>query len=81
MNKYRGQGLIPAGAGLTGGSTGRWDDGSAHPRRCGAHSRRPVAMTLAPGSSPQVRGSRLLCATSHTFSRLIPAGAGLTSWR
>ena len=53
-------GIIPAGAGLTESALGVIDAARDHPRGCGAH---PVVANVPPcgqGSSPRVRGSRLL---------------------
>ena len=72
--------LIPAGAGQTRwsalGERQRW----AHPRRCGADDVHPHRVWGAGGSSPQVRGRRLVRTDSLTLPGLIPAGAGQTHW-
>ena len=71
-------GIIPAGAGLTGKrglQTVKFGD---HPRRCGAHLPLPFFGALKPGSSPQVRGSRLAHIDQFPDDGIIPAGAGLT---
>ena len=71
--------LIPAGAGQTPtaaySSTGR----KAHPRRCGADWAGALSSRTSPGSSPQVRGRRVLGHVRCRNAGLIPAGAGQTS--
>ena len=74
----RGLGIIPAHAGLTfchaGANTGRRD----HPRACGAHSPGRKAIRASAGSSPRMRGSRLLLLHCKLNLGIIPAHAGLT---
>ena len=71
-------GLIPARAGSTQGDffpAGRcW----AHPRPCGEHSHGYRKAVVGLGSSPPVRGARLLNATTWGSDGLIPARAGST---
>ena len=72
------KGLIPACAGKTQPLQVRGDTTPAHPRVCGenrghrAHGRGPL------GSSPRVRGKRVLGFPSSHEPRLIPACAGKT---
>ncbi|AHI23415.1 hypothetical protein B843_10150 [Corynebacterium vitaeruminis DSM 20294] len=72
--------LIPAGAGRTAVSIGRALPKQAHPRRCGAHPMGRCFPSSRRGSSPQVRGARVESRSISTARRLIPAGAGHTSW-
>ena len=72
------QGIIPAGAGLTGNThpirCRCWD----HPRGCGAHSGLPARLHCSSGSSPRVRGSPWCPRLYGPGGGIIPAGAGLT---
>ncbi len=72
-------GIIPAGAGLTHPRafprSPSWD----HPRGCGAHNNKMYYTRGNWGSSPRVRGSRLLVLRNLARDGIIPAGAGLTS--
>ena len=70
--------LIPAGAGQTAYSSGRFFAVAAHPRRCGADGRPPIRPGPSNGSSPQVRGRLFGCGESCDGVGLIPAGAGQT---
>ena len=71
-------GIIPAYAGLTFALTMRvystWD----HPRVCGAHYYSRNGKVNFPGSSPRMRGSRMLRTNSTMITGIIPAYAGLT---
>ena len=71
-------GIIPAHAGLTICNiilhTIMWD----HPRACGAHMAVGTAVLLAQGSSPRMRGSRLIRPLVDIVIGIIPAHAGLT---
>ena len=51
------EGIIPAGAGLTGWIRASGSFGRDHPRGCGAHCSRLHRHHLCLGSSPRVRGS------------------------
>ena len=72
--------LIPAGAGSTPspGLTSRTS--SAHPRWRGEHARGMWMRSLSPGSSPLARGARGITCALEGGNRLIPAGAGSTSF-
>ena len=71
-------GIIPACAGNTRPRTcvsGRtWD----HPRMCGEHAELAVHAVFGAGSSPHVRGTRLLYLGSVGLTGIIPACAGNT---
>ena len=71
-------GLTPAGAGQTGVVHHPLVPGTAHPRGCGADRPSCVLRTVAPGSSPRVRGGPRLSTLAGLPTRLIPAGAGRT---
>ena len=49
-----------------------------HPRACGEHFLRRVALKLVPGSPPRVRGTRLFSECSGMRGRITPARAGNT---
>ena len=71
-------GIIPAYAGSTSSSTATIWSGRDHPRVCGEHrfslsERRPTA-----GSSPRMRGARLLGERPERLAGIIPAYAGST---
>ena len=72
-------GIIPAGAGLTHSQIHEegllWD----HPRGCGAHDQSVERGWQGVGSSPRVRGSLAEPTCIKCQSRIIPAGAGLTT--
>ena len=74
-------GIIPAHAGLTPKRIVRtvlpWD----HPRACGAHFVKEDSESIAEGSSPRMRGSRLPLAAQSFLPGIIPAHAGLTDSR
>ena len=71
-------GLIPAGAGQTGGGRRCAVRARAHPRGCGADPLAPPISKFTPGSSPRVRGRHALLHLTQRVNRLIPAGAGQT---
>ena len=73
-----GRGLIPAGAGQTGGVADIPRVGRAHPRRCGADLLGLLCRFGRAGSSPQVRGRLRDLAQFVPLPGLIPAGAGQT---
>ena len=74
-------GIIPAGAGLTGRHTRRLLYIRDHPRGCGAHILPVFSFYKSVGSSPRVRGSLCPCSMYIQGVGIIPAGAGLTSWK
>ena len=72
-------GLIPARAGKTPPTTAGTLRRPAHPRACGENLTGPIGVALGAGSSPRVRGKRMLPCMRPRCSRLIPARAGKTS--
>ena len=75
----RSDGIIPAGAGLTCTSCTHGTRQRDHPRGCGAHIVSHDMLTIRPGSSPRVRGSRVERIEVISVPGIIPAGAGLTN--
>ena len=75
----RSDGIIPAGAGLTCTSCTHGTRQRDHPRGCGAHIVSHDMLTIKPGSSPRVRGSRVERIEVISVPGIIPAGAGLTN--
>ena len=71
-------GLIPACAGKTNCSSIARAAATAHPRVCGENLPRLKARTIAPGSSPRVRGKHDARGDKLRRDRLIPACAGKT---
>ena len=71
-------GLIPAGAGQTAEGYRSPRAHRAHPRGCGADSGRGRLRPRNGGSSPRVRGRRVLGGNYAGGVGLIPAGAGQT---
>ena len=71
-------GIIPARAGNTAPRTRRatcpWD----HPRVCGEHSSFHLSCWILWGSSPRVRGTRVLVPSEYILRGIIPACAGNT---
>ena len=72
------EGIIPAGAGLTGSIRQGWRSAGDHPRGCGAHFAQQTDSVKPLGSSPRVRGSLLPESGVGVDHGIIPAGAGLT---
>ena len=72
------KGLIPAHAGKT--YTPLYDPNSteAHPRACGENRIGVTQPAVAEGSSPRMRGKRLVATVCDYRLRLIPAHAGKT---
>ena len=73
--------IIPARAGQT---SSIWRDSSAstdHPRACGANSFFLSSHVLGFGSSPRVRGKRVVRVPGRLPARIIPARAGQTARR
>ncbi len=70
--------FIPAHAGNTQPADTPLNDDSVHPRACGEHSFVPVVVRLSSGSSPRMRGTRLLYRRFEHHRRFIPAHAGNT---
>ena len=71
--------IIPAHAGQTSTDVARSVVVSDHPRACGANLIAAVALILAFGSSPRMRGKRGGVRRRLWFGRIIPAHAGQTS--
>ncbi|PLS27331.1 hypothetical protein CGZ88_0858 [Bifidobacterium anseris] len=75
------RGIIPALAGSTSSalSTARtnWD----HPRACGEHQTETGRQAWQSGSSPRLRGARVLCGQAWGAHGIIPALAGSTRSR
>ena len=78
-NKYKVQGIIPAGAGLTPFRMRGAASARDHPRGCGAHVDDFLLFSSDLGSSPRVRGSPTSTLKNAIETGIIPAGAGLTS--
>ncbi len=73
-------GIIPAHAGLTFGKRRDIRIARDHPRACGAHDWRDEAREDYEGSSPRMRGSRMMQYPLANTLGIIPAHAGLTSY-
>ena len=74
------RGLIPAHAGKTSRFSAYPTNPAAHPRACGENRPRLKARTIAPGSSPRMRGKRVGDFAGFGVDGLIPAHAGKTAW-
>ena len=74
-------GLIPARAGKTRGGCTSPTSRPAHPRACGENTWQMLLTQLSVGSSPRVRGKRVVAVRPLHQDRLIPARAGKTSTR
>ena len=70
--------FIPACAGNTCATVGRAEHMAVHPRVCGEHTRYGVTADPGTGSSPRVRGTRLVRFDAGRSRRFIPACAGNT---
>ncbi len=70
--------FIPAGAGNTFMTLPIISASAVHPRRRGEHRDKAVKRQLLTGSSPQARGTLMLCGSRPVRGRFIPAGAGNT---
>ena len=71
-------GLIPAHAGKTHHHRSGPDPHKAHPRACGENWMLPRPQATPRGSSPRMRGKRVLREVASAASGLIPAHAGKT---
>ena len=71
-------GLIPAHAGKTQLSSARLQDRWAHPRACGENASMSTVDWVIGGSSPRMRGKRVLIDAHARATGLIPAHAGKT---
>ena len=74
-------GLIPACAGKTPRGSAVPSEAWAHPRVCGENSERVADVRRSKGSSPRVRGKRILVGQPVVRGGLIPACAGKTTAR
>ena len=73
-------GIIPACAGNTSTTRERRCRPRDHPRVCGEHSLAAYTITLNPGSSPRVRGTRFSGVGHDRAVGIIPACAGNTEF-
>ena len=73
--------FIPASAGNTDRYQPRPWKLPVHPRVCGEHIAYPGMVFLLYGSSPRLRGTRLITGDKRMYSRFIPASAGNTQAR
>ena len=71
-------GIIPAHAGLTIEARLAFNSPRDHPRACGAHFLLSQTCDIIEGSSPRMRGSPSMSASSVQCNGIIPAHAGLT---
>ena len=74
----REHGIIPACAGSTPNRSTASEYFRDHPRMCGEHIRNTMAARALEGSSPHVRGARLLIVLTVLTLGIIPACAGST---
>ena len=72
-------GIIPAYAGNTSLSGNLEDFGGDHPRVCGEHVRNDRAIEARAGSSPRMRGTRIMVQDLSMYAGIIPAYAGNTT--
>ena len=70
--------IIPAYAGNTKDLRPSYVGWRDHPRVCGEHSSIAWAISMRPGSSPRMRGTRRTCARRMSAGGIIPAYAGNT---
>ena len=70
--------FIPAHAGNTAGPRRPRQRQPVHPRACGEHSRSHAVEVLSCGSSPRMRGTRVIGRARNDSHRFIPAHAGNT---
>ena len=73
--------IIPAYAGSTGRPGRDVLERTDHPRVCGEHDVTKAVRTTAPGSSPRMRGARVLVGGDGGLVGIIPAYAGSTGRR
>ena len=69
-------GIIPAGAGKSGGALSLGDGSGDHPRGCGEKAPAVPASSAPAGSSPRVRGKGRILQQLANGGGIIPAGAG-----
>ena len=77
--RHRIPGIIPACAGNTSRSASRCTQHRDHPRVCGEHSKEAEYVYPYAGSSPRVRGTRVLPHGRYERPGIIPACAGNTN--
>ena len=78
---YRERRAHPRSCGETKGLKGKSGWRRAHPRSCGENFETNSAPYFDTGSSPLMRGKRLIRRVNRVVQGLIPAHAGKTSWR
>ena len=74
----KGYGIIPADAGSTLLRNLRLSGNTDHPRGCGEHNSNRISSIHFSGSSPRMRGARILINKGWPRLRIIPADAGST---
>ena len=79
MSMWQLIGIIPAHAGLTACRHPALHYSRDHPRACGAHTVCSTCLYACTGSSPRMRGSRLVVVNPIVQVGIIPAHAGLTA--
>ena len=72
-------GIIPADAGSTRRNFSRLTERRDHPRGCGEHSSMSAKNVPFDGSSPRMRGARVIVLIQWKPIRIIPADAGSTN--
>ena len=72
------EGIIPADAGSTTGQRPRQPSAGDHPRGCGEHHSNPNQSNKGAGSSPRMRGARVVGWWQLIGYGIIPADAGST---
>ena len=72
--------IIPAHAGNTSRGSCAWYPRRDHPRACGEHVVERRSRRGFKGSSPRMRGTRIIAVVGYADLRIIPAHAGNT-WR
>ena len=70
--------IIPADAGSTADSATWHPSCGDHPRGCGEHLNMAATYRVRRGSSPRMRGARLMWSYLYSALRIIPADAGST---
>ena len=71
--------IIPADAGSTERQNQHTVSSRDHPRGCGEHPQSALGAVYPRGSSPRMRGARVLALGDHPARGIIPADAGSTS--
>ena len=73
--------IIPASAGQTANASSKNEANADHPRECGANRAQRGRQPGRVGSSPRVRGKRIVGRFGSVGGRIIPASAGQTRLR